>query len=257
MRSCFPSARRLALFLIEILALVGYSFAQSEVEIMVSGPWAYVADPDNTKRIVIIAPDAPHHGPVTIFSGEDAAQYANQIKPFNGSLGSYNLDFATDCTSTQHPPDTYHIGGVSPDAVRKLIKGPGGRYAISLPIPCSYTVDQSSRFKIDSTDPTKAPDVSYANLMILHYSLTGDANAVISGAPDGGQPVKDTRAFSSLHDGDPPAISIVFGTDSPWDTDPDCDSTSNISFRKAIALFQPNSGLHVLFPRVTRGAPGH
>src|SRR5690242_291187 len=67
--------------LLAVSMLIKPAVAQkTEVQIMVNGPWAYVPAPTPTPStpsttIVIATPVSTGHGPVKIFSGEDADEF--------------------------------------------------------------------------------------------------------------------------------------------------------------------------------------
>src|SRR5258708_26862844 len=61
----------------------------TEVQIMVAGPWAYVQDPNDKTRVVVIVPAAPHHARPQIFPGGDVTNYSNQPTV---EQGIYRLD---------------------------------------------------------------------------------------------------------------------------------------------------------------------
>lgn len=234
--------------------MLSTSGSAQEIQVMVSGPWAYVRDPNtvNGDRIVLIAPVSKHHGPVRIFSGEYADQFAQQTDPVISEVGHYTLDFSSPspCKSGAAPAGTYHLTGVSAGDVAKLITGPAPRFAISLPAPCSYSWQRQDWSKIDVRDPTTATETPYTTWMVLHYNMAGTIHAFISGSSDDNTLTYNKRLVDFTNDpGDSPSISIVLGTDSPYDTDRTCDSTSNASFRDAIGLFT-NKVPHIIFPEI-------
>src|SRR6478735_1610526 len=94
------SVIRLASLLLVALMTCEIALAQnSEVLITVTGPWAYMQDPDNKDRIVIMAPDLTGHG-----------HYPAQIYPWpdgqNGSLlaGQYKLVIENQGTCDAQAP---------------------------------------------------------------------------------------------------------------------------------------------------------
>jgi|GEM_PF-4658323 len=247
-------------FALVLCAITWFStngIAQQEVQIMVNGPWAYVKDPNHAGKIVIIAAKSKHHGPAMMFGGEDADQFPKKINSTTLDLGNYDLAFQTTCKNPAPPPGVFPLNNIPLDKVKVLIAGPGDRYSISLPEPCSYSYAHQSWSKVDSNLPIKAPEANYTTWMVLHYSLPVSPQALVTGSTDDqtvsykSKPIDFTSATSS----NPKAISIVLGSDELFDTDTECDSTSNISVRNTGALFE--QPLHVHFPRIVNGAQSH
>lgn len=229
-----------------------------DLQIMVNGPWAYVKDPNHAGKIVIIGARSKHHGPAMMFSGEDADQFPKKINSTTLGLGSYDVIFQTTCKDPAPPPSVFSVDNIPVDKVKALIAGPGDRYSISLPEPCSYSYARRSWSKVDSNLPIKAPEASYTTWMVLHYSLPTSPQALVTGSTDDqtvsykNKPIDFTSVIST----NPKAISIVLGSDELLDTDTDCDSTSNMSVRDTGALFEKT--LHVHFPKILQnGSQSH
>jgi hypothetical protein len=256
MQNTFPRQRSIKLVVIfaAFLIVVQRLPAQNiEVQIMVDGPWSYVADPDHAGKIVIIAPNSSHHGPVTIFPGEFADQFSKQSYPTVAPIGNYDIDFQTTCSAPAPPPNTFKISGVPTPDVKTLIAGPGNRFSISLPAPCSYSSARRSRAKIDTKLPIGTGETDYTTWMVLHYKVSNIPRALVTGSSDDLTVAYKSKpvGFKNINSANPAAISIVLGSDEPYDTDPECDSTSNVSVRDAGALFK--KVLHAHYPTISNG----
>jgi hypothetical protein len=251
----FQALSKVFFLLLAVVVLIKPAAAQQEVQIMVNGPWAYVASPlpSPTPAIFIVAPVAPHHGPVKIFPGEDADQFNTVTSwPMIDTPGQYALDFPhrMDCgpAPTGSPARPYPLPVMDNGIIQMAIKGSTNGFAISIPKPCYYTSAIESRSKISKQDTTGLPEGTYTTWMILHYWVdnVGQATVHIGGS-------NKFVPFQNNEARDVPAISIVLGSDLPGDTSPRCDSTSVASVKTEGALFQQD--LHVHFPRLV--APGN
>ena len=222
---------------------------------MVNGPWTYAAPQSSSgSTIFIVAPRSIHHGPVTIFSGEDAYDFNN---PSNAGIeidqtGQYTLTIPhlTTCSLAPSgpPPMAYRIDGVPSDKVNIAIGGSHG-YSISLPKPCYFTSGFESRSKIDTVTPIQQPEKWYTTWMVLHYSVDTVDQAIVQG-------FQEPILFENNDIGHIPAISIVMGTDeSDNNTTRRCDSTSVRSVKDEMALFGQDR--HVQFPSVYGNQQSH
>jgi hypothetical protein len=174
-----------------------------DLQIMVNGPWSYVADPNpelsltpDADRIVLVAPAGMSHV-AYVFSGTHATQGSpnlpsgNLFNPSGASdLAYYYLDFAaTRITNTSAPPLEEPVNlfpaSVPPHAVKLILCNflvcvPNtSRYAISLPRPdyvTTYTGTYGTGFSESKIDPISVkpatPRVSYTTWMVLHYAVT-------------------------------------------------------------------------------------
>jgi hypothetical protein len=250
--------------------------AQTEVKIMVNGPFDYVVDPYDSKRIVVMAPKSHYHYPVQVFSGDDAAEPSTYQ---TGSLpeGFFSVDF-TGQTSYNGPshstPVVYQVANISTTVIANAVCKHSAtgctlaapRYAISLPKPDYYTtfyggfggstwtgLSQSiiSPSKITST--TMVPDSraeDYTTWMVLHYSVSAiPAKATLTGETDDGTPFpSQSIQFSSYNQNTPiKAISII-QMGFPEGNGAQCDTYSHESFDRSNGLWQLS--LYALFPQL-------
>jgi hypothetical protein len=258
--SQFGCIARFFLTFIALWVLIGSAAAQTEVHIMVSGPWAYVADPapavTPTPRVVVVAPYLPDHFQAMIFSGGDTFNFPGHSQ-HQKDKGKYyvNIDNLTPNACGTPPPDarpavTYPLPVPDPTIIQNLVKGPGPRYAFSLPIPCYYESYVDAHAKIDKNPiGSHMKDNDYAIWTILHYSVSSVGQAHLTGTPDGSPtPVDLPLQFVQTEPDLSPAISIVMGAKSPFDTDLPCDSASVVSVKAEAHLFQQD--LHAQFPEL-------
>ncbi|MGC2695236.1 MAG: hypothetical protein WA738_05535 [Candidatus Angelobacter sp.] len=245
--------------LIAVAVLLKPSTAQ-EVQIMVSGPWAYVTapNPSPTPAIVIATAQIPHHGDVQVFSGEDADDF-DSLPPTRDIItiahnqpGKYTLVISglDKCDPVPNPAPTpaplaYPLNGVNVDSV---LRGPSNGFSILMPKPCYYTsfVESRSRLAVDPNS-IKQEDPAYTTWMVLHYKAKAGVIPTASV-----QEIANSQAtFLSIDPpSDPPAISIVMGSDSPNETNSRCDSLSGQSVQLEGALF--GAKLHYQFPRLLK-----
>jgi len=266
-QTCVPTLRVAAILLMVLLSM-GIAGAQqnSEVLITVTGPWAYMQDPDNKDRIVIMAPDLTGHG-----------HYPAQIYPWpdgqNGSLlaGQYKLVIENQGTCDAQAPHgaeqkaTFfplpkHFPQPGVDQIRKVIRTAGPRFAISLPKPCyysswhaSYSIISENPIPIPKTGERDAEGETYTIDTVLHYFVTAVAPATLTSTPDG-------QAQSTSHvPFQVNKIEIDVRSDNSSPATPVCDAMSADSFRKEIAPFLPaKTQIHVWFPDLVLGhQPGN
>src|SRR6478752_3309128 len=144
---------KMTLFLlIAVAVLLKPAAAQHEVQIMVNGPWAYVATPTPTPpapppTTILATALIPNHK-LVIFSGEDADQFPNAPASSQLSMkGAYNLAFQganlADCSlippkPSIPEPSPFPLTVKRADA-SSVIMGTLTGFAITLPIPCYAT----------------------------------------------------------------------------------------------------------------------
>jgi len=229
---CSQTMGRIALLFVIALLCARPSAAQKDLQIMVSGPWAYVASASDKTRIFLVAPASAHHK-TYIFPGTNAADFRNQGSYIIGN-GLYRLDFDPSLKAA-YTPTPQEATVISPATVNDLNKvsaivSSTSNYVISLPAPDDYStyvdplglVDGYSESKVapSSVTPSTPPKV-YTTWMVLHYSVkalpallkqTGAANKSIATRDPAGKA--------------PGGISIVLGDPNLNDYDPYCDSIS-------------------------------
>jgi hypothetical protein len=220
------------------------SVAQTDIKIMVSGPFAYVSDPINAGRLVIVAPDDPDHGPPAIYAGDDAQHPTG--KP-TIPMGMYKIDIdnlqscGTSLTGTPSS-STFLVKGVDVNnTIKPMLQGPSSRYAFSLPQPCSYVSNTEAYQKI--WDSGSGSEKSYTILMELHYKVSSVAKAHLRGTSDGHHMYITDFNLSSLRTA--AALSVVM-TAPPYDSDFECDSVSAESVVEEADLFK--HGLSIRMP---------
>jgi hypothetical protein len=245
--------------------------AQTEIKIMINGPFDYMVDPRNPTRIVVMAAKSTYHTPVQIFSGDNAA-----APPTTGlqtlQLGVFSMDFTGHIPHTGPLPVTpivYQVGNqidvkVIDDAVYKPTMP---RYALSLPKPDYYTtfygsfgtarwtgLSQSIISASQITSTAVVPDAraeDYTTWMVLHYSVSAaPSSATLTGKRDDGTPFpQQSIKFSSFSAQTPiKAISIVQMGLPDLGNDPKCDTYSHDSFKHSNDLW--HLGLYALFPQL-------
>jgi hypothetical protein len=256
---CSKTLGRVTCLLAAALLFSVPATAQTDLQIMVSGPWAYVVDPNpgwdpNTgvpmqKRIVLVAQVSDSHD-IYVFNGANAAAYQGYA---GSSLidrpGRYYLDlqgartFAGSPTQDDQPPALYSPPPVTAATINGVLTGAGNqRVAISLPEPDYYStyVGQfghgMSESKISPNHVTgRTPSNYYTTWLVLHYSVSNSGSnssyAIINGTPDDKSTYQQTQPMLPL--------SIVVGVE-PGVTDsaPSCDTLSSMSFTESVALWQ-------------------
>lgn len=223
---------RFSLHIVSLLiAVVGVLPARSvaqgyqEVELEMAGPWDYVADPNHSDRIIVIASSDSNHV-MLVQSGGDADMSGTQI-----GAGLYTLDFdqpfdPTKC-STHTPlgrskPLAQRVDATTSTAtaISGAIGAKGKRLAVSVPRPCYFESFKDARSIIDMKPITSTnQENSYTTWMVLHYTLpTTVQSTFLNGAPElGGTPFSNYPvAFKSGSSARPAlAVGIVlyFGMD--------------------------------------------
>jgi hypothetical protein len=217
----------------------------TEAQVIVSGPWAYVEDPKDSSRVVIIAAASLGHLGARIFSGPDDN---DEYKRFpDRALGVYRLDIATgQCpgsAATVNPAKPYRIPeagqpNITAAVIAKAINGKAGqRYAVSLPKPCSYESKGTALAKISPSQITTTAAAtkgdSYTTSMVLHYKVSTSTPAKLTSTPDQGSASSESLPFQSN------VISIVLASseDAERINGPECDSVSAMSFVAQTRLF--------------------
>jgi hypothetical protein len=214
-----------------------------EIQVMVSGPWSYFTDPADSSRLIVIAPDEPHHYLPIAFPGGDVTSPTLNPVPFQ--KGIYRLDIAniSSCNTHASSVSLFPLNVDVETIIKPLLKGPATFYAFSVPKPCYYTDEMSMRERsiIDPDNPITAvrPDAGYTTWMMFHYSVSNVAPAVITDS---------SGKTSNVDFGSDSAISVVmYGPDlDPYPNN--CDSISATSVKASGKLFKKN--LRVWQPEV-------
>lgn len=263
---------KIAMLLAMALLLARPSSAQvTEVQVMVSGSWDYVEDPNPENdpnpdgkilnRIVLVAPQTASHGAFT-FSGNDATKFAqkdahsNFINPPLAKTGIYYLDvnqlvqdsglkpLATDLQPLICPA----AQPVRVSKIKNILYTPNAgmpRFAVSLPEPDYYSTyggpkgSGVSESKVDTKPITpQTADGYYTTWMVLHYGVKRIAGAALTAILDDKTNFPQQALAFSNDDGSsaPIAISIVMGA-AYGQNNVSCDSFSQQSFDHSTALW--------------------
>ncbi|HLW52345.1 MAG TPA: hypothetical protein VKW06_05845 [Candidatus Angelobacter sp.] len=219
-----------------------------EFQIMVNGPWAYVADPnpsrdpnpnaDKHKRVVVVAPlGASHQG--FVYAGVDAR--SGDVGKVDSGLYYLDFDnrtFAGSQAADDLPPMVYQTPPVDPAKIEAVLYQGASRLAISLPEPDYFTtyVGQYGLGLAESKVSGKhimpsAPPREYTIWMVLHYQVTQSPASVTSNIPDPARP-RARRAIDVKDNG----ISIVMRAAVP-PVDMRCDTLSLETFAESRNLW--------------------
>jgi hypothetical protein len=268
---------RFASLLLLVLMTHAIALAQKNTEVLitVSGPWAYMQDPNHTGRIIIMAPDLRGNGHLQpqIHPAPGAAADPSATPSLDD--GQYQLDIANpaaqcDRTNVQGAevkallfPLKTHFPQSDQDlkkAIQAALDKKNSHVAISLPEPCYYSTWQTS-FSIISENPISIPATgdqdaageAYTTEMVLHYFVTAVAPATLTSMPDG-------ETQSTLPVEFPlNKIEIDLRSDNSLPNSSRCDSMSAGSFKAEITPFIPaQSVVHLWFPELDGGfQPGN
>jgi hypothetical protein len=228
-----------------------------EVEIEVAGPWSYVPDPSDGKRVLIIAPVGDHG--LSLLEGGDVTDYESaKIKP---GPGRFQLDVqgfnSGNCKSSTSSPHPYELPSVPDSAIKSALNLSGKRYAVSLPKPCFYESYEEARVIVDTKAIVdKSKEASYTTWMVLHYTVQDTSkNSVLNGQSDDGNDVYKNRALVLTADAHPSAlaVSIILFRDRDLE-DYKCDQHSADFFDEVMSTLW-GQNLHRLFPELRNGGP--
>jgi len=224
----------------------------SEVLILVNGPWSYVEDPDKPTRVVLIVPYSDHHGPAIIYSGPDAAHYGGKTSFLPGT---YNLEI-NNVKCGDHPSSSAQAYAVPVDVaavITKVIKDPNympniPRYTISLPKPCYYTSEYARWSKVGK-QLTGTQSTKYTVSMALHYQVSPQVtSAIFSGkAADGSITYNNTEIAFKKDNSGKAGISVVMAAPMSGSSR-ECDSHSREAFENTKLLF--NLDLYAQYPKL-------
>jgi hypothetical protein len=243
---------RIALLFVMAALFAKSSFAQKDLQILVSGPWAYVTDPaKHPGRLFLVAPNSQHHM-VYIFGGINASDFANQHAI---GVGSYTLDFDPNIKGTYTAVDqepAVLCGGAIADPNRlQIVLASTTNYVISLPTPDGYSTYADPTFKSDGYSESKVSSghfttsvfpENYTTLMVLHYGIRVMPDSLMQ-AGTKTDTVKTTDATGNSAGG----ISIVVGDPEPKHNDSTCDHVSLESVKERNGLW--NLTQYARFPK--------
>lgn len=267
------------LIFLATLLFSGSAQAQShDLQIMVSGPWSYVRDPQPEKdkhsngllgdsRIILIAPAAHHCA--YVFSGPDATNWPSSVcHQLPGRLSAnsssdvalYYLDFPAIVQDhlmgepSEEAPQLYAPSQVSQDTIKQVLNNPDPlhqRYAISLPMPdyiSTYTGDYGSGFAESKVKvghiSYKTPRRDYTVWLVLHYSVNKSPTSLSLYLYDNAS-ANSGLAVPVTLDENRSGISIV-AFDGGMDSDTRCDKMSVDTFSQSAEIWGLQE--HVRFP---------
>ncbi len=268
------SLGKIALLFVTAILCLKPSVAQTDLQVMVNGPWSYVTDSLHPDRIFLVAPASTHHK-TYIFVGTNAADFPNQAPIVQAGL--YTLDFGQRGTPITNPDGegtNVCSAMASTSRVSSILAGnaptnpPAPQpFVISLPKPDSYStfLDPNGRFdgfsesKVYVSDqahqfPKSVQPQLYTTWMVLHYGVTSFPNDVSATFPNGSNTTYTTTVSQ-------PGISIVAGDPDKDQRDNQCDYVSLESLNGQTALWNLNNpALHIArrghFPLQTLIPPG-
>jgi hypothetical protein len=265
----FSFLKQSALLFLLLLSFSKISIGQTEVQIIVNGPWDFVEDPGDKdkKRVVVIAPVAMEsHMTAQIFAGNNPVFF-----PGKPSLlpGLYRIEIPGLQNSGNPPklpkeeqPAAFPVLVSDIDGVIKpaIQKPDGKRFAFSLPKPLYYSTYKSDRnlyakrqSKLSTKDKLKTSSLpgDYTVVMVLHYVVKQPvAPALLTGTSDD-QSVTWNGSVKFLNAptiGSPAAIVIAMAAKDDKGGHL-CDAYSMDSLKQSRALF--NLTLFGHFPQVS------
>jgi len=206
--------------LFAIALLTSIAVAQTDVEIEVVGPWSYVQDPNDSSRVILVAPNAYHE--MAVFKGEDAFNTGGATAQVVGIMHTLDFPLVT-CRHPSSNPPLYGINGVTSQGIQNAITS-NSSYVLSLPKPCSYKSRLLSRFTYNSAHSVGVhdPESKFTSWMTLHYKVLPTTTAVL----DQNYPI----TFGSNNGTSAKAISIVLHIPNNIGSNTNCDSHSRHAF---------------------------
>ncbi len=262
------------LFLMAALCARPSVAQQSDLQIIVSGPWSYVRDQANyPNRLLLVAPAKNSQGQASrhqIYSWPGTNITANPSS-VNSKLalqpGIYTLDFDQSLRHTPIPQGTEptlcgasvtNAGNVDAGAVG------AGNYVISLPMPDAFstyidptgTYSGTSYSQVSSSDISAghpAPEIQYTTLMVLHYGATSIPQSLMLSGPSltGPVPIKTVDSTGNF----PGGVSILAADPTMTDDDPRCDGISSQSIQERNYLWGTTE--YARFPRFILDSQGN
>ena len=215
------------------------SVAQQDLQIIVNGPWSYVADPTPPGKLWLVTSGASTHHSVYVYPGVNAAAWSGMHPPTNPlSRGSYAVTFDGSFASgtAPNPPDPKSLeqvtlcGGTVGSASAVINNVGNTNYVIALPMPQSFSTYIDSNYVWDGYSesknsnapvaPTVAPGI-FTTTMVLHYWVRTVPNQVLLN----GANISTIGSGSST----PLGITIVSGDPNAYDDDLQCDTISSES----------------------------
>lgn len=212
-----------------------------DVDIVVSGPWAFADDPFNSNHIVLVVVNEEHE--VHLMHGDNVYAYWNTPGHFDRvKAGYYSFDFSTQCNGgPSSNARFYPIPGVTDIQSRINNSSRGKRIAISLPRPCSYSEVQPSRVLLADGEKT------FTTITKLHYIVDDTTtSARVSSNGDNGETVVTPFNFRSAA-GAYQDVALVAGS-TTGHFDQKCDHHSGDMFDRSLRFWGQTP-----VPRLFRG----
>ena len=220
------------------------SFAQQDLQVMVSGPWSYATDTTYPNRLFLVAPGKSDHHKVYLLPGADPTVFKSGTP---SPTGTYTLDYTavkgTPATAYPNPPV---LSGVSIGSPAKkvrpiLVNKKNKNYVISLPTPDGYSTYSGSMGTSESevsnkriSNATVEPK-QYTTWMVLHYNVAQIPNSFR---------VSNGASLPTTGGG----ISIVLGDPKDYDDDAICDHVSLESVKERNRLWHVKQ--YARFPKL-------
>ena len=236
--------------------LVTTAFAQNDLQIIVNGPWSYVAQGDT---LFLVAPGNSGHC-VYIYAGIDPSSWPKSSPPLPnlpcGMLvrptGTYTIGFE-DAFQPGTPANVPLAAPmICPATVRNttsvINNSSNANYVIALPMPdafstyedLSYTWDGYSESKVSNQPIDHATQSTlYTTTMVLHYWAKDIPSELTLNKPG-------TIKTTGPGDNRPTGITIVSGSLDKNPSHLKCDDVSLDSIHERNALWRINQ--YALFP---------
>jgi hypothetical protein len=233
---------------IGVLLLVITAFqnrlSAKEVEIVVAGPWAFAADPNDPNHVLLIVINYEHKA--HFLSGGDVWRWKDANWGYQErDSGYYTALFSTQCTPhaninvKMYPVDKVDVN------LRLNSSMSGSGVAISLPKPCWYEEGYIPSHVMLEDDLHTGHEHVFTTIMRLHYTVDdGLTELKFAGlkSPIAFKQVAIDQGITS------PAVSIVVGRTSGG-PDKKCDKHSADILDRSLD-FWGQSRVHRMFPKL-------
>jgi len=229
---------------LSVIVLFPNRICAKEIEIVVSGPWAFTDDPFNSGHIVLIVVNEEHE--VHLMGGDSIYIYWNSLGHFvQVKAGYYSFDFPTQCSGTPSSDiNPYPVTGVSNIQSRINSSSRDKRIAISVPKPCWYSQVQPSRVILGEGEK------SFTTIMKLHYTVEDTIQAArVSSNGDHGETLATAFNFRTAGNGYQDVALVAGSTKGNFDEK--CDHHSADIFDRSFD-FWGQSRVQRLFPGVDK-----
>ena len=192
-----------------------------QVYVIFEGPWAIVPDPDDTTKVIAIAPKTASHRPLGVAPANiqlDAGLYELRVPVPGAASASFDKGiFRTD---------------VDPKAVQQALGNRLKRYAVRLPRPEAYIAETRyvSRVGSISYPPDASTEMDYVSAISFRYAVPTLAGFQLTGKQDVG-----AASLPKLLQLDTPTVRFEIN---PADADPrdSCHTHARQAFRDVTHL---------------------